>query len=362
MLDIIYTLSKKIETMKNYRLEQSFKTYNRNMDAIYMELYSLKESCSSEEWTLLREGFWDKVKSIAGATGKAAGNAVGNVTGAVSKSVSYVHDLGTTVYDKGVELGKKAIDVTKEFYNKAKAAITQGVESIRKAPGQLWDSVTNLCSTVAGEIAETYKKAKEKGEEWLKAAKETAINLYTSMAEGLSSLYTSTKEWANKNIEAFKKMIIEKKAELLEISGTAAKSANSSIKQIGESISAYFEKFKEGAIKVSKNIGMLVIGLVALPLYGVYIMTKKTYELGEDLAAAASSGFDKLKTGLGEAWSEIKAVGAEMSKQFKGGKEEAEDWWEKLSDEDKVKMASNAGKLAVAESFRYVKTFEAFNR
>ena len=107
---------------------------------------------------------------------------------------------------------------------------------------------------------------------------------------------------------------------------------------------------------------MLVIGLVALPLYGVYIMTKKTYELGEDLAAAASSGFDKLKTGFGEAWSEIKAVGAEMSKQFKGGKEEAEDWWEKLSDEDKVKMASNAGKLAVAESFRYVKTFEAFNR
>lgn len=348
--------------MRNYRLEQSFKTYNRNMDAIYMELYSLKESFSSEDWALLREGFWDKVKSIAGMAGTAAGKAVGNVTGAINKSVDYVHDLGTSVYDKGVELGKKAVEVTKDFYNKAKAAISKGVESIRKAPSQLWDSITNLCSTVAGEIAETYKKAKEKGEEWVKAAKETAINLYTSMAEGLSSLYTSTKEWANKNIEAFKKMIIEKRAELLEIATTAKKSANSSIKQIGESISSYFEKFKDGAIKVSKNIGMLVICLVTLPLYGVYIMTKKTYELGEDLAAAASSGFDKLKTGLGEAWGEMKAVGAEFSNKFSGSKEKANDWWEKLSDEDKVKMASNAVNKPVTESFRYVKTFESFNR
>jgi hypothetical protein len=348
--------------MKNYRLEQSFNEYNRNMDAIYMELYSLKESYSSEDWNLLREGFWDKVKAIGGGAANAAGKAVGNVTGAIKKSVDYVHDLGTSVYDKGVELGKKAVEVTKDFYNKAAAAITQGIDSIRKAPGQLWDSVTNLCSTLAGEISETYKKAKAKGEEWLKAAKETAINLYRSMAEGLSSLYKSTKEWANKNIEAFKKMVVDKKSELLEIAGTARKSANVSIKQIGESIVAYFEKFKDGAIKVSKSLGMLVIGLVSLPLYGVYIMTKKTYELGEDLAAAASAGFDKLKAGLGDAWSELKSVGAEMSKQFKGGKEEAENWWEKLSDEEKVKMASNSGNLAVAESFRYVKTFESFKR
>lgn len=341
--------------MRNYRLEQLFKTYNRNMDYIYMELYSLKESCSSEEWLLLREGFWDKVKSVAGAVGRAAGSAVGNVTGAINKSVDYVHDLGTSVYDKGVELGKKAVEITKDFYNKAKGAINQGIESIKKAPGQLWDSVTNLCSTVAGEIAETYKKAKEKGEEWLKAAKQTAIDLYTSMAEGLSGLYASTKDWASKNIDAFKKMVVEKKAELLELASSAVKSTNETIKQIGESISGYFEKFKDGAIKVSKGIGMLVVGMVALPLYGVYIMTKKTYELGEDLAAAAASGFDKLKTGLGDAWNELKT-------QFTGSKEKADDWWENLSDEEKIKMASNAGKLAVAESFRYIKTFESFNR
>ena len=348
--------------MKNYRLEQAFKTYNRSMDAIYMELYSLKESCSPKEWTLLREGFWDKVKAVAGGAAKAAGKAVGNVTGAINKSVDYVHDLGTSVYDKGVELGKKAVEVTKDFYNKAKGAITQGIESIKKAPGQIWDSVTNLCSTVAGEIAETYKKAKEKGEEWVKAAKETAVNLYTAMAEGLTNLYASTKEWASNNIEAFKKMVIAKKAELLEIATTAVKSANAAIKEIGQSISAYFEKFKDGAIKVSKGIGMLVIGIVALPLYGVYIMTKKTYELGEDLGAAAAAGFNKLKAGLADTWNELKSVGAEISKQFKGGKEEADAAWENLSDEEKVKMAGQFGQLAVAESFRYLKTFESFNR
>ena len=348
--------------MKNYRLEQAFKTYNRSMDSIYMELYSLRESCSPKEWTLLREGFWDKVKSIAGGAANSAGKAVGNVTGAISKSVDYVHDLGTSVYDKGVELGKKAIEVTKDFYNKAKGAITQGIESIKKAPGQLWDSVTNLCSTVAGEIAETYKKAKEKGEEWLKAAKETAVNLYTSMAEGLVGLYTSTKDWANKNVDAFKKMVTEKKAELLEIATTAMKSANAAIKDLGVAATKYFEKFKDGAIKVSKNIGTLVILLVGLPLYGVYIMTKKTYELGEDLGAAAAAGFNKLKAGLANTWEELKSVGAEISKQFKGGKEEADAAWQKLSDEDKVKMAGQFGQLAVAESFRYLKTFESFNR
>jgi len=348
--------------MKNYRLEQAFKTYNRNMDSIYMELYSLKESCSPKEWTLLREGFWDKVKNIAGGAANAAGKAVGNVTGAVSKSVDYVHDLGASVYDKGVELGKKAVEVTKDFYNKAKGAITQGIESIKKAPGQLWDSVTNLCSTVAGEIAETYKKAKEKGEEWLKAAKETAVNLYTSMAEGVTNLYESTKEWATKNMEAFKKMVTEKKAELLEIATTAVKSANAAIKELGVAATKYFEKFKDGAIKVGKNIGLLVAVLVGLPLYGVYIMTKKTYELGEDLGSAAAAGFNKLKAGLANAWEELKSVGAEMSKQFKGGKEEADAEWAKLSDEDKVKMAGQFGQLAVAESFRYLKTFESFNR
>jgi len=347
----------------NYRLQEHFRAYNRRMDAIYVELYSLRESCSAADWRLIREGFWDKVKSIAGSTGKAAGKAVGNVTGAVSKSVDYVHGLGNTVYDKGVELGKKAAEVTKDFYNKAKGAITQGIESIKKAPGQLWDSVTNLCSTVAGEIAETYKKAKEKGEEWLKEAKQTAINIYSSMAEGLSSLYASTKEWANKNIEAFKKMVSDKKSELVEAAAAAKKSANANIKQVGESVSSYFEKFKEGAIKVSKHVGMLTVGLVALPFYGVYVATQKSYELGEDLAAAAAAGFEKLKAGLGEAWNEMKAG-------FSAGKEEAEDWWKNLSDEEKIKMASNSdvkvGKEkeeAVPESFsgRKMKYLKRFN-
>ena len=42
---------------------------------------------------------------------------------------------------------------------------------------------------------------------------------------------------------------------------------------------------------------------------------------------------------------------------------EADAEWAKLSDEQKVKMAGQfAGQLAVAESFRYLKTFESFNR
>lgn len=340
--------------MNNYRIEESFRIYNRRMDAIYSEIYSLRESCSASDWELLQEGFWsDKFKAVTGSIAGGAGKAVGNVTGAVSKSVDYVHGLGSTIYDKGVELGKKAIEVTKDFYNKVKASILQGIESIKKAPGLLWDSVSNLCATIAGEIAETYKKAKAKGEEWAKAAKETAVGLYVSMAESLSGLYASTKEWASKNIDAFKKMIVEKRKELSEAAEAARKSSNANIKQIGEAISNYFAKFKDGAIKVSKHIGMLTIGLVALPFIGVYAITKKAYELGDELIDASSKGIEKLKLVLGDAWKNMKV-------EFSVNKEEAEDWWAGLSDEEKSKAKSSAG--LKMESFRYVKTFESFNR
>jgi hypothetical protein len=49
-----------------------------------------------------------------------------------------------------------------------------------------------------------------------------------------------------------------------------------------------------------------------------------------------------------------------MKVEFSANKEEAEDWWAGLSDEEKSKAKSSAG-LAM-ESFRYVKTFESFNR
>ena len=148
-------------------------------------------------------------------------------------------------------------------------------------------------------------------------------------------------------------MVVEKRKELSEAAESAKKSSNANIKQIGEAISNYFAKFKDGAIKVSKHLGMLTIGLVALPFIGVYAITKKAYELGDELVDASSKGIEKLKAGLGDAWKNMKV-------EFSANKEEAEDWWAGLSDEEKSKAKSSAG-LAM-ESFRYVKTFESFNR
>lgn len=284
----------------NYQLQinESFYTYNRKMDKVYQELNSLKESYSGKEYSLLLEGFWDKVKSFTNSTGQAIGNAKNAVSGAVSS----IQKLGSDVYDKGMELGRKALEIGKELVNKISNAINTGIETIKKAPGQLWDNVVALSTSVGAEIAEVYKKAKEKGGEWIQSAKDTAIQIYTKMALGLSTAYKSVSAWAVNNKEEFKKSLQQKSSELAEAAESAKKSAFEGLKSIGEGMLAMMDKIKDGTIDVAKYTGKLVLGLVALPFIATYMMVKKTYEIGEDLVDAMKTGIQTLKTNLGEAW------------------------------------------------------------
>ena len=279
-------------------INEAFFVYDRKMTKIYEELNSLRESNSYKEYNLLLEGFWDRVKSMAGQVGKG----VGNVKNAATASVDYITKVGSEVYDKGVELGKKAMEIGKELYAKIAGAITKAVVAIKNTPGQIWDSIVSLTTSVGSEIAEQYKKAKEKGGEWLKMAKQTAVSIYKKMATGLSDVYESVSNWASKNADKFKSSLKSKGVELEAAASSAKKSAFDGVKQIGEFILSVSSKIKDGTIEVAKLTGKLILGLIVLPFYATYVVTKKTYEVGEEFVDAMKAGINTLKTNLGESW------------------------------------------------------------
>ena len=177
--------------MHNYLIREAFTDYSRKMERIFNQLHLMKESYSFSESKLLMEGFWDKVKSAAAG--------VGSFLGKTTKAVS---DFSKNVYDKGVELGKKAVEVGKELINKISTTVGNAVEYIKKTPGRIWDACTEIYSSVTNEVGEIWKKAKEKGGEFIKSATETIKSIYNTVATKISTSISTFIEWAKNNKDA----------------------------------------------------------------------------------------------------------------------------------------------------------------
>lgn len=266
---------------------EAFNTYNRKMNRVFYELNSLKESYSFRDSQLLMEGFWDKLKAAASGAGSFLG-----------KATQKVANFSKDVYDKGIELGKKAIDIGKELVNKVGEVAKSAIDAIKSAPGKLWDACKDLYSSVSNEVGEIMKKAKEKGEEWVKQAKQTITEIYTKISTSMSEGIKTFNEWAQKNADAAKKMVEEKKAELIEAAKMAKESTDATIKQIAEGITSFYEKGKE----VAKNTALFSLGLVLLPFYGAVKLAQKTYELGEDVTQMIANGVENIKKNVPEVW------------------------------------------------------------
>lgn len=269
------------------RIQQAFRIYESKMLRVYQELNSVKESYSYSDQKLLMEGFWDKLKSAATGAGSFLG-----------KTTQKISNISSDIYNKGIELGKKAVDIGKELVNKVSEITKSAIETIKSAPGKLFDACKDIYASISNEVGEIYKKAKEKGGEFLENAKLTIINMYDKVATGLSEGITSFNNWAKNNIEEFKKMLSDKKSELLEASKTAKNSTNEFVKKIG----GYMETFYESGKDVAKGVGYISIGLVVLPFITSVYLAKKTYELGEDVVDVINKGIEKIKYESSETW------------------------------------------------------------
>jgi len=295
-------------------ISEAFRQYAKDMDKIYFQLNAVKESYTSKDAQRINEGFWDTVKAAAKGTGAFLG-----------KTTQKISNFSSDVYDKGVELGKKAVEVGKDLANKVVEVSKNAVEAIKKAPGRLFDACKDLYSSVSNEVGEIYKKAKEKGGEWMASAKQTVTDLYNKVSLSLANGVRSFKDWATKNVEEMKKTVETKKGELIEASKFAKTSLNDTIKKVGEAIESALTKGKD----IAKNVALFSMGLVILPFYASVQMAKKTYQLGEEIAESVKAGIETLKTNCADVWKEVQAGFAE-------------------------------GKAAVAEGY-IIKTFERFN-
>ena len=283
-------------------IKESFQSYNREMELIYQKLTSLKESYSSNEYNLLLEGFWDKIKNIANSAGNFIGKNAGKTVNTIQKGSEYVHDLGKEIYNKGVELGKKAMGIAKDLYAKIVVEINKGIQKIKKFPKDIWINLNILYMRISDELGEMYQRSKEKGSDWIEQSKKTIIAIYKKMAAKLAETFLSFKKWGQANKEKFKQSVIDKQIEIQEAANTAKHSSFEAIRTIGNWISVNLNKLKSGAIDVSKYIGYFTLGLITLPFYISYWSIVKLHDLGKELLAAMQSGISTLKENLGETW------------------------------------------------------------
>ena len=256
----------------------------------------LKESYSEKEYVILLEGFWDTMKKAAFGAGKAVGNIAAGVTSGLDK----IKDFGENVWNKGVELGKKAVEIGKQLYNKVAEAINTSISAIKKAPKQTWDSIKVLTSKIVDETSEMLENAKEKGKELYDSAKETVLSIYKKLADGLADTIKSLNEWAYKNASEFEKMIIEKSTEMKEVAQTLSKSANAELSKLGIAFINGLIKTKE----ISKKVSFFTLGLAVLPLYGAYALGKKTYETGINAGELMMKSIETIKKEAPELWNQ----------------------------------------------------------
>jgi len=271
-------------------IQQAFRVYEIKMSRVYQELISIKESCSYRDQELLMEGFWDKLKSAASGAGAFLG-----------KTTQKVSNFSDDIYNKGIELGKKAVDIGNELVSKVSEVTKNAVSAIRSTPSRLFDACNDIYASVSNEIGEIYKKAKEKGGEFLENAKTTIANMYSKVASGLSEGITAFKSWASKNSEEFKKLVQDKRAELLEAAKSAENSTIEIVKKIGFQMKSFYEKGKD----VAKNVAFFAVSMLVLPFYASYLLTKKAYDLGEETVNVISSGIQNIKTNVPDVWSEF---------------------------------------------------------
>lgn len=306
-----YIIKKKLN-MNHQLIYEAFSSYSRRMNRLYQELYSIKESFSHRQSNLLMEGFLDTIK--AGARG------FGSFLGKTTKAIS---DFSTDVYNKGVELGKKAIEIGKDLVNKISTAVSNAIDYIKKTPGRIWEGCKEIYSSVTNEIAEIWKKAKEKGSEFLKAAQDTIKTVYQKVASRISEAVKSFTEWASANKEAFLKWLDTKKNELYEAAKTAMNSASDMAKKVGNQVMKFFQKTgkmlkgagyaaagyakvaAESGIKFAKMVALFAIGCVALPFIAAGYVIKKTYELGKEVIQWTSDGLVSIKNNCAEIWNEF---------------------------------------------------------
>ena len=302
-------------------IEQIFDNYQSDVNKIYQEMTLIKES--SNDYNLVLEGFWDKVKgaakNIGGKIGKTAANVVNSfdkTKDSASKSIDKTKEKGTEAidkagnflnkaYNKGKELGNNMLELGKKLYNDVSNWVLQSIDYIKKTPHKIISIIKDMFTRIQNKCAQLYSDAKKKGGEWFETAKKNINKLFILIGSKLASLYSFIKNWLIKTGDKSLSMLHDLDDEIRSANDVLVDGIRDNTQKAINFCKASYKKIKEKTIDFSKKAGMIALVLIIIPFVITFKTLKKSVEMTEDAINFIEAGINSIKTNLGEAWGEL---------------------------------------------------------
>lgn len=171
------------------------------LDHIYSQVYSMNEA-STEDQRILIAGFEDAINEGLGKwLGKVAGkitSAPSKIGRAIKKGYDVVKKGAVDLYNKGKELGTKAVDAVRDFFKKTGEKITDLLDQWGKKITEGWARFTQWCK-------ETYDKIGDSLVKFWQAVKDKSA----SMVDAVSVFWQNMKNKLRNAYEATKKRFVD---------------------------------------------------------------------------------------------------------------------------------------------------------
>jgi hypothetical protein len=391
---------------------------------IYEQVYMIKESISEIDARALLAGFDDGINEGIGKwLGKTAGW-ISDIPNKAKKATSIIGSKAKELYGKGKELATKAVEKMKEFTSKAIDGIKQKMSQAGKWISERFESfiekMKNAFSLIGEKLVEFWEATKEKSAKFWEVTKEFLRRMieaiqkgYQSTKEGLANMGAGISEWVQKNWERLKEISVNTKdrmsnlylkaIEAIKKGGQSAKKwidivalhliskpvekIKEWIKKIPELYEKYSRMFKEfidiqlrefklGFEETSGRPWNRSKGFIEKPVYPDVDVAPLKPE--SEISVSSEDPINNAGTALTSvaAQSEVGDAAYNLVKNISFRKRymnyssndlrsmlksrkmtpKAIEWIIAFMEEEKEK------KMPIPEGFRYIKTFEAFNK
>ena len=262
-------------------LNTSILELNIVLERLNEQYYLITEKYGSEYAELLLEGFWDTVKKGASWLG----SKVGKTVGGVEKGASWL-------LKKGQEFGEKVKGIVNNISGSIEKFINQAVQFIVSAPSKFMEFCKSMWAELKKSLGELKQAASDKINDIINSI---VSSITTKIIEPIKNKWEEIK----KNYGKMKESFIKEEAQLKDMANNFVKSGKKNLVTIGNAI-----------LKGGETAGLIVLGLIYLPFWGVYKGTEFLYSVGEGVANSIATNAPEVwkafTTSLQQARTEVK--------------------------------------------------------
>jgi len=281
--------------------------------------YMINEKYGEDQAKLFEAGFWDKLKTGASKVGSFFGKTAGSATnigksavagvkqaadtvaGGVKQAVGNVVDKTKLAYQKGAELGNKALDAVKNVAGKISDFFGKAWEGLMNAPEAFWNKMKEGWNTVADEFVKLKETAGDKFQLNVGLILE---DLNKKLCKKLREL-TGDKQMGDYAIA--RKRPSDFKGKYAKFSGTLEAVAKELVNSKSQEAKEFGQKLLESLKQGSQDVGMFLLGLIVAPFYAIGWAGKKLFNLGMDFGQSVEGFIKTAKTEVPEIWNEFKS-------------------------------------------------------